>query len=131
MNKKEAYIQLKLARARSLLNEVPVLLEHQFYNTIINRIYYACFYATQALLTIKDIFPKTHTGIGTQLRQHFVKPGLFDETKAAFFSNLMRERAEYDYGEALLTDALFVSARIETAFAYVAYVETLIPTPEP
>jgi uncharacterized protein (UPF0332 family) len=131
LNRKEAYIQFKLTRARNLLNEVPVLLEHQFYDTIINRIYYACFYATQALLTTKDLFPKTHSGIGVQLHQHFVKPGLFDEAKATFFSNLMRERMEYDYGEAFLTDAQFVSARINSAMAYVAYIETLIPALEP
>jgi uncharacterized protein (UPF0332 family) len=80
-----------LAKAKSTVREVPVLFEHQFYNTAVNRNYYACFYATQALLATKNIFPKTHSGIGVQLRLHFVKPGLFDAEKATFFSDLMRE----------------------------------------
>jgi uncharacterized protein (UPF0332 family) len=62
------------------------------------------------LLTTKDIFPKTHSGVGVQLRQHFVKPRLFDAAKASFFSDLMRERAEYDYGDELLADMELVSS---------------------
>lgn len=42
----------------------------------------------------------------------------------------MRERMEYDYGEAFLTDAQFVSVRIKSAMMYVAYIETLVPAPE-
>ncbi len=47
-------IELKLRKARSLLNEAHVLFENKFYATVINRLYYSCFHATKALLLAKD-----------------------------------------------------------------------------
>lgn len=41
-------IQLKLLKAKSLLNEANVLFENKFYSTVINRLYYSCFHATKA-----------------------------------------------------------------------------------
>lgn len=130
MNRKEASIQLKVTKAKNFLNEVPVLLNHQFYNTAINRLYYACFHITKALLLTKDVSPKTHSGVVHQLHLHFVKEELFDADQAAFFSNLMHERIEDDYDDLLLSGPEAVSAFIKSAQAYVAYVETLIPPPE-
>jgi len=63
MSNKNASIQLKLAKARSLLAEVDVLMQHQFFITAVNRLYYSCFHATKALLLTKDMVPKTHSGV--------------------------------------------------------------------
>ena len=130
MSRKQASIQLKLAKAKSLLDEVPVLLAHQFYNTAVNRAYYACFHATKALLLTKDVSPKTHSGVVHQLHLHFVKNGLFHADQAAFFSNIMHERIEDDYNDEAFTNPDAVQKFVESATAYVTYIETLIPTPE-
>lgn len=45
---KHQAIQLKLHKARSILNEVHILLQNKFYTTVVNRLYYACFHATKA-----------------------------------------------------------------------------------
>ena len=50
MSPKNASIQLKLAKANSLLAEVDVLVHHKFYMTAINRLYYGCFHVTKALI---------------------------------------------------------------------------------
>lgn len=60
MNPNQEIIQLKLAKAKQLFNEVNVLIDNSFYNTAINRLYYSCFHATKALLLTKDLIPKTH-----------------------------------------------------------------------
>jgi uncharacterized protein (UPF0332 family) len=62
MTEKEEAISLKLKKADALMSEIPVLLQNQFYDTAINRIYYSCFHATKALLLTKDLTPKTHSG---------------------------------------------------------------------
>ena len=62
MSDKTGSISLKLAKAKSLLAEVDVLVDHHFYATAINRLYYSCFHATKALLLTKDLVPKTHSG---------------------------------------------------------------------
>ncbi len=43
MSNKEASIQLKLAKAKSLLAEADVLMKLKFYITVINRLYYSYF----------------------------------------------------------------------------------------
>jgi len=104
MSNKDASIQLKLAKAKNLLAEVDVLMQHQFYITAINRLYYSCFHATKALLLTRDLVPKTHSGVVAMLHQHFVQAGLFDFEQASFFSRLMQERIEDDYNDVIIID---------------------------
>lgn len=82
MTEREQAIKLKMEKARALLCEVGVQLQHQFYITAINRLYYSCFHATKALLLTKDLTPKTHSGVVSMLHQHFVSEGLFDQAHA-------------------------------------------------
>ena len=46
----EDYIRYRLERAKETLLEVNSHLSNGFWNTAINRMYYACFYAVSALL---------------------------------------------------------------------------------
>jgi uncharacterized protein (UPF0332 family) len=126
MSNKEASIRLKLAKARSLLSEVDVLMQHQYYITAINRLYYSCFHATKALLLTKDLVPKTHSGVVTMLHQHFVQIDSFDFDQASFFSRLMQERIEDDYSDFMIIDEAEVKEFIEPSKTYVAYIEQLI-----
>lgn len=43
-------VKYRLSRAHETLNEVEILIENKLWNTAINRLYYACFYAVNALL---------------------------------------------------------------------------------
>jgi uncharacterized protein (UPF0332 family) len=40
---KEDYVAYRFAKALSTISEVEVLIENEFWNTAINRMYYACF----------------------------------------------------------------------------------------
>lgn len=126
MSNKDASIQLKLAKARSLLAEVDVLMQYQFYITAINRLYYSCYHATKALLLTKELIPKTHSGVVSTLHQHFVQDGSFDFEQASFFSRLMQERIEDDYNDFLIVDEAEVKEFIEPSKAYVTYIGQLI-----
>ncbi len=46
----EDYYSYRLQRAKKMIDEVEVHIENKFWNTAINRMYYACFYAVSALL---------------------------------------------------------------------------------
>jgi uncharacterized protein (UPF0332 family) len=83
MSTKEASIKLKLAKAKNLLAEVDVLVNHKFYMTAINRLYYGCFHATKALLLTKDLIPKTHSGTVSMLHQYFVQRITSDSASAS------------------------------------------------
>ena len=120
-------IVLKLQKAHSLLNEAEVLMENKFYATVINRLYYACFHASKALLLTKDLTPKTHSGVISMLHQHFVQPGLFDVQQASFYSRLMQQRIEEDYNDEIMEDAETAGEFIEPAKAYIVYIVSLMP----
>lgn len=126
MSNKEATVRLKLLKAASLLAEANVLMQHQFYATVINRLYYACFHATKALLLTKDLNPKAHSGVVAQLHLHFVQQGFFDKEQAAFFSELLQERIEDDYSDVLLFKETDAKNFIEPAHDYVNYIFRLI-----
>jgi len=126
MNNKDASIRLKISKSTSLLAEVEVLMQHKFYITAINRLYYSCFHATKALLLTRDLVPKTHSGVVNLLHLHFVQNGFFDFEHASFFSRLMQERIDDDYSDFLIINKEEVSVFIEPAKGYVAYVNQLI-----
>lgn len=126
MSNKEASIQLKLAKARNLLAEADVLMQHKFYITVINRLYYSCFHATKALLLTQDLVPKTHSGVITMLHKHFVQDGSFDFEHASFFSRLMQERIEDDYNDFMILDEAEAKEFIEPSKTYITYIEQLV-----
>ena len=126
MNRKDEAIRLKLLKSQSLLAEVAVLRTHKFYVSAISRLYYSCFHATKALLLTKDLSPKTHSGVISQLHQYFVLTGLFDAAHAAFFSRLMQERIDDDYSDFMIINESDVIEFIAPAKEYVAYIEQLI-----
>jgi uncharacterized protein (UPF0332 family) len=126
MTEKDEAIKLKLKKARALMSEVDIQLQNHFYGTAINRLYYACFHATKALLLTKDLTPKTHSGVVTMLHQHFVLQDLFNKTHAAFYSKLMQERMDEDYNDFMVDDEAEVKTFIEPAKEYIGYVEQLI-----
>ncbi|GHT11139.1 hypothetical protein FACS189426_12560 [Bacteroidia bacterium] len=47
---KDAIVSYRLINAHKTLDEIPIHIEHELWNTAINRLYYACFYAVTALL---------------------------------------------------------------------------------
>ncbi|MBA7554875.1 hypothetical protein ES705_47511 [subsurface metagenome] len=58
--KPEDYVNYRLQKAKDTILEVKTLIDNQYWNTAINRLYYACFYAVGALL-IKN-------GVKTEIR---------------------------------------------------------------
>ena len=126
MNSKQEAIEKKIAKANALLSEIDVLMEHRFHATAVNRLYYACFHATKALLLTKDLIPKTHSGVINLLHQHFVQSELMDVKQAAFFSRLLQERIEDDYSDAIILNDDEVADFVQPAKEYVKYREEVI-----
>jgi uncharacterized protein (UPF0332 family) len=74
-------ITYRLERARGSLEEADILLEHEYGNTFVNRLYYACFYAVSALLLTRGL-SQNHSGIRSLFHQNFVKSGLGSRVRA-------------------------------------------------
>ncbi len=126
MSRRDEAIKIKMKKAAALMKEVDVLFENEFYDTLINRLYYSCFHATKALLLTKDLVSKTHSGTVSILNQRFVKENTFDIRHAAFFKSLMNERVQSDYDDFIITDESQVNEFIQPAKEYLEYVSQLI-----
>lgn len=93
------YIKYRLERATETLNDARLLAENGRWNSSINRLYYACFYAVSALLYSRSIEAKTHKGVRIKFMGEFIKTGIFDKVYGKLFSDLFDWRQEGDYSD--------------------------------
>lgn len=96
---REDYINYRFNRAKEALEEAIILAENEKWNTVVNRLYYACFYAVISLLLKNDIETQSHDGARTQFGLLFVKTGKMSKENGKFFSKLFDYRQKGDYGD--------------------------------
>ncbi len=99
MNSLDDYITYRIKRANETLKEVDILIENRYWNTAVNRLYYACFYAVSALLIKHNITTSTHSGVRQKFGQAFVKEGKVDKELAKHFTDLFEKRQKGDYND--------------------------------
>lgn len=97
--KPDEYIRYRIERAAKTLDEVQSHLDNGFWNTAINRMYYACFYAIGALLVKDDIEVKSHAGVRQKFGQLYIKPGKIDRELGKHFAELSEKRNRGDYND--------------------------------
>lgn len=95
----EALSLYRQERAHETLSEIPYLREQGYYNTAVNRLYYACYYAAVALLVKHHLSTSTHAGVKTMLGMHFVSKGLITKESGRAFTTLYDSRQHGDYDE--------------------------------
>lgn len=93
------YVNYRLKRAFETLNEVENLITLKYWNTAMNRLYYAAFYAVSALLAKHKINAHSHTGIRQKFGEHFIKAEIIDATHGRLFSELFDKRQKGDYND--------------------------------
>jgi len=95
----EDYIKYRIDRAKETIEEVQKHIENRFWNTAINRMYYACFYAVSALLAKCKIEVSSHSGVRQKFGENFVKTGKIDRYLAKHFTELFEKRHKGDYND--------------------------------
>jgi uncharacterized protein (UPF0332 family) len=97
--KPEDYSSYRIQRAVETIQEVAVHIEKRFWNTAINRMYYACYYAVGALLVKHGIETSSHKGTRQKFGELFVKTGIVDKNLAKLFTDLSEKRHKGDYND--------------------------------
>ena len=95
----EDYSNYRLQRAKETIQEVETHIENKFWNTAINRMYYACFYAVGALLVKNGVETSSHSGTRQKFGQLFVKIGKVDRELAKHYTDLFEKRHKGDYND--------------------------------
>lgn len=93
-----ALVEAKVADAEQMIAVAKVNCQFQFYNSAINRLYYACFHiASAALVSIGIDEVKRHEGVRNLFSLHFIKSGKIDLAWSHFYSYMFSCRSEADY----------------------------------
>ena len=88
---------MRLKQAEETLGEADTLAEAGQWRGVMNRSYYAMFYAGLALLAGKQIKTSKHSGALAMFDLHFVKNGMFPQELAKVFRQAFHSRDEFDY----------------------------------
>lgn len=100
-------VRYRMENARKMLAEVESHRENGFYNTAVNRMYYACYYAATAMLIALGIEVKSHDGVRLSLGRHVVLTGRLSPELGRFYSRLFSKRSTGDYDD-------FINHTLET-----------------
>jgi len=91
------YVKYRLESAHKTFDAAKVLAENGFWNSAVNRLYYAVLYAVNALLVTHNIRTKSHSGVKSQFSLHFIKTGKLDIKYGKLLSELHDWRQIGDY----------------------------------
>jgi uncharacterized protein (UPF0332 family) len=120
------YSLYRVQKAKETLIEVEKHIENRFWNTAINRMYYACFYAVGALLIGRGISTTSHSGTRLKFGQEFVKAGLIDKKYSKVYSDLFEKRHKGDYNDFFDYDEETVKRLFPQAQEFVKVVSGLL-----
>jgi len=95
---KKDLIQYRLESAREMLHDAHVLKENGGSPvSIVNRAYYAVFYAALALLVTEDVEPNKHSGVLAKFDELFVRQGIFPKEMSRIIHHAFDMRQAGDY----------------------------------
>ena len=86
-----------MRRAHRSIRDAEILARDDSWDTCVNRLYYACFYAASAVLLREGMVSSKHTGIIGLFNQHFVHTGRTSRDYGAFYNDLFENRLDADY----------------------------------
>ena len=126
----KALVAYRIQHAKNTFAEVESITKSGFYNTAINRLYYACYYAVIALLLKNNISTQTHAGVKQMLGLHFVRTNKLNPEFARFYAQMFNNRISGDYDDFISFDLEMLEELIPQAKLFLAAIEELISKSE-
>jgi uncharacterized protein (UPF0332 family) len=96
---KNELINYRIARAKDTFEDAQILAVREKWNSAINRLYYAAYYAVMTLLLNSDLNPTTHNGAKSNFSEYFIKTGKIEKEYGKIYSQLFTWRQKGDYDD--------------------------------
>ena len=95
---REALVKYRIEKAYGTVVEARDSADDNHWTLAANRLYYAVYYASKALLIQNGIVAKSHEGVIGMIGQNFVVPGIITIDEAKLLARLqnMRKTGDYD-----------------------------------
>jgi uncharacterized protein (UPF0332 family) len=98
--KQKELARYRVQQAEESLDEARFLLTGgKSARSVINRAYYAMFYAVLALLVYEEFSSSKHSGVLSYFNRRFVKGGVFDKSLGLWLGKAFELRQRVDYRE--------------------------------
>lgn len=130
-DKKRILINYRMNQARESLDEADYLLKGgKSLRSIMNRVYYAMFYAVLALLVNEPYSSSKHSGVLSYFNRRFIKEGIFSEDLGLAINRAFETRQRGDYKEQVNLDREQVIQIMESARLFIDAVEKFLSVPK-
>jgi len=126
MKSKEDIIEYRLGRSDETIKEALLLRSNGHFNSTVNRLYYAAFYAASAVLYKQDIYSKTHSGLKSLFHEHLIKTQKISNENGKVYQQLFEYRQDGDYGDFIIFDKEEVNALFERTQLLINEIKKLI-----
>jgi uncharacterized protein (UPF0332 family) len=120
-------IKYRLQRANETLEEAKTMAETNHWNTCVNRLYYACFYAVNALLLNNNLSSAKHSGVRGLLNKHFIRTGIISKDFGKLYNSLYEYRQQCDYEDLFQMDEEIAISYINQTKQFIKSIKALIP----
>ena len=119
-------IEYRLQRSNETLEEADYNAKGGYYNSTVNRLYYACYYSAAALMLCYGLEASTHAGIKSMLGMNFIKAGVIEAKYGRIYQQLFENRQSGDYEDFVYCDQELYDALRPQAQEFVVKVTNLI-----
>lgn len=92
------YIEFRLQQARLTLEDAETPFRSGSLASVVNRLYYACFYAVSALLFMEGLSSTRHKGVLSAFDRHWISTGRLPKRMGRLLHALFDARLQGDYG---------------------------------
>ena len=123
---RQELILYRLNRASETLEEAAYIARGNYYHAAVKRLYYACYYASSALMLSNHVESSTHAGIKTMLGLKFIKPGLIPMKYGRIYQQLFENRQSGDYEDFVYCDKEMYGELEPLAIDFVSYMKDYI-----
>jgi len=126
---KKEFIDLakyRLEKARNTLSDGKKYINGATLESTVNRIYYAMFYAVNALLITRGLSFSKHSGVLAFFNREIVNKGLIEEQWGEFYSDMFKRRQKGDYQDFVKFEKQDVEEWLRKAEEFINKIDKLV-----
>lgn len=123
---RDALVKYRIEKAYETLVEAHDCADDNHWTLAANRLYYAAYYASKALLIQNGFVAKSHEGVIGMIGQRFVVPGTITVDEAKLLARLQNMRKTGDYDDFIEWHQDDVEPLFEKVEVYLNKIKTLV-----
>jgi len=127
----ESLVLHRLQKSEEALQAALIMLEKEMLSFAMNRIYYALYYAVQALMGYKGVHFAKHGQVKGYFNREFIKSGKLPKEIGRFYNKAFEYRQKFDYVDFVVPERSLVSDYYEMAQKVVLQIRVYLDQVDP